>query len=70
MTKRERGPGGLAVWFVAAVLAVSSGCVLSGSEFRAIAGPAVENGVTQIVNGLLDGLFAVIAPETGGAANN
>ena len=46
---------------VAAVF--STGC-LSGREFRDIAGPAVHSGVSLILDGLVDGVFAVIDPDT------
>jgi hypothetical protein len=44
-------------------LANCPGCIWGGEEFREVAGPAVQSGVTQIVTGLLDGLFATIAPD-------
>ncbi len=34
-----------------------------GREFRTVAGDSVEQGVTSIVNGVLDGLFAVVQPD-------
>ena len=40
-----------------------TGC-LAGTEFRAAALPAVESGVEQILDGLVDGIFAAIQPET------
>ena len=40
----------------------TAGCE-AGREFRTAAGPAVQNGVTEIVTGLLDGIFAAIEPE-------
>lgn len=40
-------------------------CGTAGKEFRSIAGPAVQQGVSSIVNGLLDGVFAVVAPDGG-----
>ncbi len=43
-----------------------SSCALAGEDFRNAAGPAIRSGVTQVVNGLLDGLFAVIEPESSG----
>ncbi len=54
--------------FVAAIAMVvaaafSTGC-LSGREFRDIAGPAVHSGVALILDGLVDGVFAVIDPDT------
>ena len=41
---------------------VMTGCI-TGPEFRAAAGPGIESGVSAIVNGVLDGLFAVIEPD-------
>jgi len=47
-------------------LAVSTitpaGCEV-GKEFRAAATPAIHTGVSAIVNGLVDGLFAAIEVE-------
>jgi hypothetical protein len=40
-----------------------AGCPLAETDFRAAALPAVESGITQIVNGLLDGVFAAIEPD-------
>ena len=37
-----------------------------GREFRAVATPAFQQGVSQILNGLVDGIFAAIAPEPEG----
>ena len=47
---------------LAGTFTITAGCTV-GREFREAAGPAVQSGVTQIVNGLLDGLFAAIEPE-------
>ena len=54
-----------AVTLVAATTALmtQTGC-LTGPEFRAAALPAVESGVDQILDGLVDGIFAAIQPET------
>ncbi len=41
----------------------ATGC-LTGSEFREAAAPLVEQGVDSIMDGLIDGLFAVIDPDT------
>ncbi len=38
------------------------GCVL-GKEFRAVASPAIHTGVTDILTGVVDGVFAVIEPD-------
>ena len=46
------------------VFSVVSGCADVGRDFRTAAGPAIESGVRSIVDGVLDGLFAVIEPET------
>ncbi len=43
----------------------TAGCIpFAGQEFREVAGPAFESGVTQIVNGVLEGLFAVVQPDS------
>ena len=43
----------------------TAGCIpFAGREFRTVAGPAFQSGVTQIVNGVLDGLFAVVEVDT------
>jgi len=41
-----------------------SGCDLLGKEFRQVAGPMVQSGVTDIMNGVLNGLFAVFEPDS------
>lgn len=38
------------------------GCVL-GKEFRAVASPAIHSGVSEILTGVVDGVFAVIEPD-------
>jgi len=35
-----------------------------GREFREAAGPALQSGVTSILTGLVNGVFAAIEPET------
>lgn len=52
----------LLIGLVAMLLAAQPGCG-SAQEFRAVAGPSVHSGVTDIVNGLVDGMFAVIEPD-------
>jgi hypothetical protein len=52
----------VALALMAGSISLTIGC-LTGAEFRAVAGPGVESGVKSIVNGVLDGLFAVIAPD-------
>jgi len=43
-------------------LGATAGCT-AGREFRAAALPAVQSGTLSIATGLLDGLFAAIAPQ-------
>ncbi len=40
-----------------------TGCA-SGRDFREAALPLVESGVTDVINGFVDGFFAAIAVET------
>lgn len=40
----------------------ASGCTLP-REFRTAANPALQSGLTSILTGLVDGVFAVIEPE-------
>ena len=47
---------------VALVAVACCGC-LTGKDFREAAGPAMESGVNLILDGLVDGIFAVIEPE-------
>ena len=48
----------------AGLLALATGCTLTDKEFRTIAGPQLEAGINSILDGLVDGLFAVIEPDT------
>ena len=48
-----------------AAAALSTGC-LAGREFREIAVPAVHSGVSLILDGLVDGVFAILEPDTAG----
>lgn len=50
-------------------LTLSAGCV-TGTEFRAAAGPAVQQGLTLILDGVVDGLFAVVEPDTETTSGN
>ena len=52
----------LAISVFAAALTTQFGCEF-GREFREAAVPLVESGVKDIVNGMLDGLFAAIEPD-------
>lgn len=45
------------------------GCVLNGPDFLGAALPAIQSGVTTIVDGVLEGIFAVIQPEAGTATD-
>jgi len=50
-----------------AALASQAGCIpYSGTQFRETAIPSLQTGVTSIMNGLIDGIFAAIEvePET------
>lgn len=40
-----------------------AGCELVNQEFRAAAGPALESGVDAILDGLVDGFFAILEPN-------
>ncbi len=61
---RTGWPRALAIAATTIGLTFQVGCPLTGTEFRDQALPAVQSGVTEIVNGLLDGLFAVVEPDT------
>ncbi len=60
----SRGVRARAIAVAATGLIALAGCDMLNKEFRQVAGPAVQSGVTDIVNGLLDGVFAVINPDT------
>ena len=45
------------------------GCALNGPDFLDAALPAIQSGVTTIVDGVLEGIFAVIQPEAGSTAD-
>ncbi len=45
------------------------GCPIQGTLFRETALPAIQTGVTAIMNGMLEGFFAVIQPEPASAAD-
>ena len=47
-----------------ALIATLSGC-LTGPQFRQAALPAIEGGIEQILDGLVDGVFAAINVESG-----
>jgi len=49
---------------LAVIVLASPGCeIRSAQEFRAIAGPELQSGLTSIVTGLIDGAFAVVDPD-------
>ncbi len=60
---RTRCPRTLTFALLVCGMSVLPGC-LTGDEFRTVAGPGVQSGVTSIVNGVLDGLFAIVEPDT------
>ena len=61
---------GVAVGVAVASIA-QTGCDVEGRAFRSAALPAVKTGASQILNGLLDGFFAAVAPEpTTGTTSN
>ncbi len=62
-------PRVLLVALAFAGLTLQAGC-LTGTEFRSTAVPAVHAGVTQIVDGLLNGLFAAIEPGGTSSSNS
>lgn len=57
-----RGKGASVVTVVLLSTLALLGCDV-GREFRAAALPQLSEGVTQVVNGLLDGIFAAIEVE-------
>ena len=40
-----------------------AGCGVKGTEFRSATAAPLQSGLIEITNGLLDGLFAVYAPD-------
>lgn len=62
--------GGIAT-MVVAVAVMACGCV-KGKEFRTIAGPSIQSGVSLILDGFVQGVFAVVEPDpvTGGTGND
>jgi hypothetical protein len=46
------------------VLPVSACNGTLGTEFRSVAGASIKQGVLSIVTGLIDGMFAVIEPDS------
>lgn len=62
MKRGRKASVGAIVMIMAAVCL--TGC--TGREFRDVAGPAVHSGVSLILDGLVDGVFAVIDPDTTG----
>ncbi len=70
MSRSKQGwPSILAMAVVAtAMLMTNLGCN-AGRQFREVASPAVQSGARDILNGLLDGFFAAIAPEPQTNAN-
>ena len=61
-----RGSRAVKISLTAIMLAGLAGCVPFGREFREAASPAVRTGVTEIVNGVLEGIFAVVDQNAAG----
>ncbi len=55
--------GGLALLAMSVVLVSSAGCEFDGKEFRTVAGPSLEAGVTTLATGVIDAAFAVYMPD-------
>ena len=61
---RVRRSRKLAIGIGTVALASQAACIpYSGTQFREAAIPAVQTGMSSIMNGLLDGLFAAIEVE-------
>lgn len=43
------------------------GCEAHADEFREAAAPALRTGVDSLMDGLVEGVFAVVEPESGSA---
>lgn len=56
-TRNERRWGAIAA--LLALAAVAAGCSDTFKQFRDRAQPGIQSGVTSVLNGVLDGLFAV-----------
>jgi len=59
---RQRQAAALAVCGLVLFTNAGAGCV-GGTAFREAAGPAVQQGITLILDGLVEGLFAVVEPD-------
>jgi len=59
--KRSRGCPTVATMLCLGML-IAAGCE-SSQQFREAAGPALESGVNSILDGLVDGFFAVYEPD-------
>ena len=60
----RRSMRGIAVMLAAAGITLSTGCEPDvGRQFRDAALPSLHTGVSAIVNGLVEGVFATIEPE-------
>ncbi len=60
---RSLPAGAVAVALVAVLGVLASGCELDGKEFRTVAGPSLEAGVTTAATGLIDAAFAIYMPD-------
>ena len=65
MLKLQAQPSSLlAILAATALLAVASiGCEMDGKEFRAVAGPSLEQGLTTVVTGVIGAAFAEYIPD-------
>ena len=66
---RRTARRGMCALGAAAALALSAGLSMGGcsddfDEFRAAASPQLEAGVDALLDGLVDGIFAVVEPNT------
>lgn len=58
---------------LATVVLLTTGCGVGGKEFRDAALPDIETGIRAVLDGLVNGVFAVVEPEPNevdGAAGN
>ena len=52
-----------AIVVLVALCGLSVGCDLDGKEFRTVAGPSLEAGVTTLATGVIDAAFAMYMPD-------
>ncbi|MFQ5491766.1 MAG: hypothetical protein ACE5GE_13690 [Phycisphaerae bacterium] len=62
--RKHNRPRLASVALVAVLAGFSSGCDdMDGKEFRAVAGPSLEQGLTTVVTGVIDAAFAGYIPD-------